>query len=368
MKSMQAVVKINDQAGPAGTALREVPVPEPAPGEARLRVRATAICGSDRHIWHWDPSVRHLIKPPRVYGHEFCGEIDAVGPEAGRHDLSPGQYVSAEMHVTCGKCDRCLAGQGHICRNTRIIGFHQDGAFAEYVIVPARNVVRLDREVVPLRVGAFLDALGNAVHTVQDHDLEGARLAILGYGPIGAMAAAIAHHGKAERIYILDVSDRAIEQAGRWKAQRGAETVTILRTGPGNAAEVTQRILDETGGGVDLVLEMSGAGAAINQALRIARNGGTISMLGIPSREAVTIERFARDFIFKGLSLHAIIGRRMFSTWDRMLELLAEGLDVASLVSHEYPGLESFADGMQAFDAHEALKVVFYPRGGDGPR
>ena len=363
---MQAVVKINDQGGEAGTAVREVPVPDPGPGEARLEVLATAICGSDRHIWHWDPSVRHMIRPPRIYGHEFCGRVDAVGRGGAETGLSSGDYVSAEMHVTCGTCDRCRAGQGHICRNTEIIGFHHDGAFAEYVIVPVRNVVRLDPKTVPLKVGAFLDALGNAVHTVQDHDLEGLRVAILGYGPIGAMAAAIAEHERARRIYIIDVNDRAIEQAESWRRARNADTITVLKTGSGTAAEVSQRILDETDGGVDLVLEMSGAGAAINQGFRIARMGGTLSMLGIPSREAVTIEHFARDFIFKGLSLHAIIGRRMFSTWERMLELLADGLDVASLVSHEYRGLEEFADGMLAFDTHEALKVVFYPNGSSG--
>jgi threonine 3-dehydrogenase len=303
------------------------------------------------------------VRPPRIYGHEFCGEVDELGPETGRGDLAPGDYVSAEMHVVCGTCRQCRAGQGHICRNTRILGFHEDGSFAEFLVVPAANVIRLDPGVVPLKVGAFLDALGNAVHTVQDHDLAGTRMAILGFGPIGAMAAAIAHHQRAERIYVLDVSRRAIEQAEAWRARKGTGSVTVLETGGDLTAAVDERILDETEGGVDLVLEMSGAESAINQGLRIARMGGTLSMLGIPGREAVTIEDFARDFIFKGLTLQAIIGRRMFSTWERMLELLADGLDVAPLVSHEYESLESFGEGMQAFDAHEALKVVFYPHG-----
>jgi threonine 3-dehydrogenase len=303
------------------------------------------------------------VRPPRIYGHEFCGEVDELGPETGRVDLAPGDYVSAEMHVVCGTCRQCRAGQGHICRNTRILGFHEDGSFAEFLVVPAANVIRLDPSVVPLKVGAFLDALGNAVHTVQDHDLAGTRMAVLGFGPIGAMAAAIAHHQRAERIYVLDVSRRAIEQAEAWRARKGTGSVTVLETGGDLTAAVDERILDETEGGVDLVLEMSGAESAINQGLRIARMGGTLSMLGIPGREAVTIEDFARDFIFKGLTLQAIIGRRMFSTWERMLELLADGLDVAPLVSHEYESLESFGEGMQAFDAHEALKVVFYPHG-----
>lgn len=357
---MRAVVKVDGRDGPAGTEVREVPIPEPGPGEVRLRVTAAAICGSDRHIYHWDPSVRRMIDTPLVYGHEFCGAIDAIGPSPGRDDLRPGAYATAEMHVTCGKCPECRSGLGHVCRNTEIIGFHRDGCFAEHVIVPARNVVLLDPDVVPVRVGAFLDALGNAVHTVQDHDLAGAKVAVLGYGPIGAMATAIAVHEGAERIYVIDVSARAIERAETWRAGSGSGGVSVLAGGPEADPRVVERIVDETGGGVDLVLEMSGAPAAINQALRIARMGGVISLLGIPRNEAVTIERFAEDFIFKGLSLHAIIGRRIFSTWERMLEMLAEGLDVSALVSHEYDGLERFVEGMEVFDRQEGQKVVFY--------
>lgn len=362
--SMQAIVKVDDRNGESGTRLREVPVPEPGTGEVRLRVVATAICGSDRHIYHWDPSVRHMVELPRVYGHEFCGEVEALGNAVDRDDLEPGDYVSAEMHVTCGTCTQCRTGQAHVCRYTEIIGFHRDGSFAEYVVVPARNVVRLDPGVVPPKVGAFLDALGNAVHTVQDHDLTGMTVAVLGYGPIGAMATAIAEHERAARVYVLDVSDRAIEQAERWKGSRGADGVTILRTGGQFAEETTARIVEETEGGVDLVLEMSGAESAVNQGLRIARMGGSISLLGIPTTERVTIENFAEDFIFKGLDLHAIIGRRLFSTWERMLDLLESGLDVTPLVSHEYGALDRFVEGMEAFDSHEALKVVIYPHGG----
>ena len=363
---MHAVVKVDEREGRAGTQLRDVAVPEPGKGEVRLKVRATAICGSDRHIYHWDPTVRDMIVPPRIYGHEFCGDIDALGASPGRTDLREGDYASAEMHVTCGVCPQCRAGQGHVCQRTRIIGFHQDGSFADYVIVPAQNVVRLDRAIVPLEVGAFLDALGNAVHTVQDHDIEGASVAVTGYGPIGAMAAAVAHHQRAARVYVIDVSESAISHAERWRREAKADNVTVLRTGADEAAGVDERIVDETGGGVDLVLEMSGAQAAINQALRIARMGGAVSLLGIPTKEAVTIDRFAGNVIFKGLTLQAIIGRRIFSTWDRMLELLADGLDLRSLVSHEYDGLGAFIEGMEAFDAHEALKVVFYPHGKNG--
>jgi threonine 3-dehydrogenase len=364
--TMPAVVKIDEREGPEGTEVREVAIPEPGEGEVRMKVRATAICGSDRHIYHWDPTVRDMIVPPRIYGHEFCGEIDAIGRSPGRNDLEEGSFASAEMHVTCGVCRQCRSGQGHVCRNTRIIGFHSDGSFAGYVIVPARNVVPLDPAVVPLQVGAFLDALGNAVHTVQDHELAGSTVAITGYGPIGAMAAAIVHHQEAARIYVIDISEKALERARRWREIKRADNVVVLHSGSDEAAAIEERILDETGGGVDLALEMSGAESAVNQALRVTRMGGNVSLLGIPTREAVTIQRFARDLIFKGLSLHAIIGRRIFSTWDRMLELLAGGLDVESLVSHEYEGLAAFIDGMEAFDAHDALKVVFYPHGKNG--
>lgn len=363
---MRAVVKVSEESGAAGTAVRDVSVPEPGPGQVRVRVVAAGICGSDRHIFHWDPSIRHMIRLPRVYGHEFCGIVDRIGAEVQREDLSEGDFVSAEMHITCGTCRACQHGQRHVCHNTKIVGFHFDGTFAEYVIVPATNIVRLDPDVVPPKVGAFLDALGNAVHTVQDYDLEGMRVAVLGYGPIGAMATAIADHVGVERAYVLDVMPKALDQARAWVSSRHTDVVTVVRTGGDATADATQRILDETNGGVDLVLEMSGAEAAINQGLRIVRGGGSLSMLGIPGREAVTIERFARDFVYKGSSMNAISGRRVFSTWDRMLELLADGLQVEDLVSHEYEDLEAFPDAMQAFDAHEALKVVLYPQGKNG--
>lgn len=363
---MRAVVKVSDESGAAGTAVRDVAVPEPGAGQVRVRVIAAGICGSDRHIFHWDPSIRHMIRLPRVYGHEFCGVIDRLGTDVADHDLAEGDFVSAEMHVTCGRCRPCKHGQRHVCQHTKIVGFHFDGTFAEYVVVPAANVVRLDRDVIPPRVGAFLDALGNAVHTVQDYDLEGMRVAVLGYGPIGAMATAIADHVGVERAYVLDVMPRALDQARSWVRSRETDAVTVLRTGGDDTAETTRRILDETEGGVDLVLEMSGAEAAINQGLRIVRGGGALSMLGIPGREAVTIERFARDFVYKGSTMHAISGRRVFSTWDRMLEWLADGLQVEDLVSHEYEDLEAFPEAMRAFDAHEALKVVLYPHGKNG--
>jgi threonine 3-dehydrogenase len=360
---MTAVVKTNGEAGEAGTEVLEVTVPEIGPGEVLLHVRATSICGSDRHIFHWDPPIRKSIQPPRVYGHEFCGQVAEVGKNAGRADLEPGDAASAEMHVTCGTCYLCRTGQGHICARTKILGFHEDGCFAEYVKVPAGNVIRLDTAVVPLKVGAFLDALGNAVHTVEDERVAGERVAILGYGPIGAMAAAIAEHMAAAEIYILDVSEHALRQARDWAAAKGAGNVRVLSTAPEAAERTVEEVLDRSRGGVDLVLEMSGAAPAINAGLKMLRNGGHMSLLGIPSKREITLADYTHDLIFKGVTLKAIIGRRMFSTWHRMLALLESGLDVSGIVSREFPSLDNFLEGMALFDSHEALKVVFYPDG-----
>jgi threonine 3-dehydrogenase len=360
---MTAVVKTTAEPGAAGTAVQEVDVPRIGPSEVLLRVRATSICGSDRHIYHWDPPIRRTVHPPRIYGHEFCGEVAEVGKEAGRTDLRSGDAVSAEMHVTCGTCYLCRTGQGHVCAQTRILGFHADGCFAEYVKVPAGNVIKLDRGSVPLKVGAFLDALGNAVHTVEEERVAGERIAILGYGPIGAMAAALGRHMAAAEITILDVSERALAQAREWSASVGADNVRVLSSASEALPSTIAEVLDRSHGGVDLVLEMSGAEAAINTGLKLLRNGGHMSLLGIPNRKEVTLADYTHDLIFKGVTLKAIIGRRMFSTWHRMLALLESGLDVSFIVSREFPSLDRFLDGMALFDSHEALKVVFYPDG-----
>jgi threonine 3-dehydrogenase len=360
-KTMQAVVKTKAAPGPGATEIRSVPVPKPGQAEVLIRVLATAVCGSDRHIYLWDPSMSSMVSPPRVYGHEFCGEIVAFGPGGARPHLFEGQYVSAEMHVTCGHCRPCRTGQRHICENTRILGVHGDGCFAQYVVVPAFNVVPLDRDVVPPKVGAFLDALGNAVHTTQVADLSGKSVAVLGYGPIGAMCAEIARVSGASHIAITDVNALAAAHARRWASKRGLANVTVLdltRTkDPAGSLKVA------TNGGADVVLELSGAEASINLGLAAARRGATVSLLGLPREKSVTIRDYTNDLIFKGLTLHAVIGRRVFDTWIKMLDLLAAGLDVADLVTNEFEGLENFHKAMPLLEDRSAMKVVFYPNG-----
>jgi threonine 3-dehydrogenase len=361
---MIAVVKSAPLDGPAGTEVRDCPIPRPGPGEVLIRVAAAAICGTDKHIYHWDPSIRPSVTPPRIYGHEFCGFVEEIGEGAGRsHEgaLSVGDYVSAEMHIICGECSQCRSGNGHICIRTRIYGLHEDGAFAEFVKVPASNVLKLPAYV-PLRVGAFLDALGNAVHTTQLVDLAGKSVAITGFGPIGAMSAAIAEHSGAAVVIVTDVSDHALETARRWAASRNfanLHTFNVRTTDPAEVKKAIDLITDQVG--VDVVCEMSGSSAAINFGLDIVRMGGTLSLLGLPAGHAVTIDDYTRNVIFKGVTMHGIIGRRMYSTWQRMLALLRSGLDVEWVVQATFDSLNEFHEGIARFDRHEALKVVFFP-------
>lgn len=360
---MQAVVKSAPVDGPTGTEIRDCPVPQPGPDEVLIRVAAAAICGTDKHIYHWDPSIRDAVHPPRIYGHEFCGFIEKLGDRAHREDLHEGDYVSSEMHVVCGECPQCRSGNGHICSHTRIYGMHEDGAFAEFVKVPATNVIRLG-PYVPLRVGAFLDALGNAVHTTQVVDLAGASVAITGFGPIGAMAASIAEHSGASIVVVTDISDHSLETARRWAASRDFDNLHAFNVRTTDAASVREAIRALTDGtGVDVVLEMSGAPTALNFGLDIIRNGGTVSLLGLPKGRAMTIDDYTKNVIFKGITLRGIIGRRMFGTWQRMLALLRSGLDVEWVVQSTFDSLREFHEGMGRFDRSEALKVVFFPEG-----
>jgi threonine 3-dehydrogenase len=364
--TMTAVVKTKPAPGPSATEIKTVPVPVPGQAEVLIKVIATAVCGSDKHIYQWDPSMASMVQTPRIYGHEFCGEIVAFGPGGKRPHLEIGQYVSAEMHVTDGSCRPCLTGRRHICENTKILGVHADGCFAQYVKVPAFNVVPLDRyrKLIPPKVGAFLDALGNAVHTTQVADLSGTSVAVLGYGPIGAMCAEIARISGAAFIAITEVNALAAAHARKWAKERGANHVTVIEIP--RTKDPVGSVRDATGGGADVVLELSGAESSINLGLAAARRGAVISLLGIPRDKAVTIKDYTNDLVFKGLTLHAIIGRRIFDTWIKMLDLFRAGLDVEDLVTNEFEGLEKFHDAMELLDDRRAMKVVFWPNGKRG--
>ena len=360
---MKAIVKTAASGGPSGTEIRDVPRPVPGEGEVLIRVAAAAVCGTDKHIYHWDPSIRDRFEVPRIYGHEFCGFVEQVGPGVTRKDLAEGDYISAEMHVVCGECPQCRTGNGHICQKTKIYGLHGDGAFAEYVKVPATNVIPLDARYVPIEVGALLDALGNAVHTTQVVDLAGKSVAITGFGPIGAMAAAIAEHCGASTVIVTDISDHSLETARRWAAARKFSNLHVFNVATTGLDEIRGAVGGLTEGGVDVLLEMSGAASAVNLGLDILRPGGFMSILGLPAGRSMKIEDYSRNVVFKGITIQGIIGRRMYDTWQRMLSLLRAGLDVRWVVQAEYDSLDGFHDGIAKFDRHEALKVVFYPAG-----
>jgi threonine 3-dehydrogenase len=360
---MQAVVKTGPGPGPTHTEVREVPIPVPGPGQVRLKVIATAVCGTDKHIYGWDPSIQSAVKPPRIYGHEFCGTIDTFGPKVEKMGLAEGDYVSCEMHVVCGHCRPCRTGNGHVCVNTKILGLHGDGCFAQYVVVPASNLIPLDPKVAPPKIGAFLDALGNAVHTTQVVDLSGRSVAVLGYGPIGAMCASIAEVSGASHLFITDVTSHAVRSAESWARKRRLSNVTVFDLSKVAPDDVVKKVHDATEGGVDVVLEIAGAEPSVNLGLRLVRYGGFLSLLGLPRGKDITLHDYTKNVIFKGVTIQGIIGRRMYSTWYKMLDLLRAGLDVDYLVSREYDSLEPFHEGMNLLESRRAMKIVFYPNG-----
>ena len=244
-----------------------------------------------------------------------------------------------------------------------VLRVNRAGCFAEYLSLPASNVFRIPHEI-PDKIASFFDPLGNAVHTTQVCDLAGKSVAITGFGPIGAMAAAIAEHSGASTVIVTDVSDAALETARRWAAGRGFANLHAFNVRTKDPKDVKKSIEAITEGvGVDFVAEMSGSSAAINFALDIVRMGGFLSLLGLPAGHSVTIENYTRNVIFKGVTMQGIIGRRMYSTWQRMLSLLQSGLDVEWVVQATFDSLQEFHEGMGRFDRHEALKVVFFPEG-----
>ena len=334
----------------------DLTVPEPQPGEVRIKVAAAGICGTDVHICSGDPSLNDLIAPPVTLGHEFCGHIDKLGDGVDEIEYPLGTYVSAEMHEVCGVCPACVNGAYHACATARIRGINLDGAFAEFVVVSAGNVVKLPKDL-PLQVGAILDALGNAVHTTLKVPVEQKKVAVVGFGPIGALCGEVASFVGAEHIYVVDVADKALARARAWVIRRDlGDRVTVVD----GREKPVEAIVEATKGGVDVALEISGHPVGINNAIKMTRPAGHIVNLGLPKADSVSLEGFSTNYIFKGLTMHAVIGREMFRTWDQMLDLLNRGLDVSHLVSAEMP-LEQFGTGVDRFGAGLEQKVVLVP-------
>lgn len=346
VKTMQALIKAEH--GP-GLRLDEVPVPRPGKGQALVRVEATSVCGTDLHIYRWDDWAQGRIKAPRLIGHEFCGTVVEIHGE--RKDIHAGDYVSAEGHISCMDCFHCLTGQAHICDRVDILGVDVDGCFAEYVVVPAANLWKLDPSI-PRDIGAIHDPLGNAVHTALSADLSGRSVAITGCGSIGLFAVAICKMAGASLIVATDISDTRLELARRLGAHL---PVNVSRDDP-----VRQAKAATDGLGVEVLLEMSGFPQAIYQGFAMLRGGGTACLLGIPSHPVEI--NLTRDIIFKAATVKGINGRRMFATWYQMTALLKSGLDVSSVITHRMP----MADFDEAFDllgSGKSGKIVFWPTG-----
>jgi threonine 3-dehydrogenase len=343
--TMQAVVKAH--AAP-GIELREVPVPTPGPGEVLVRVQSASVCGTDLHIFNWDPWAQGRIHPPLIPGHEFAGAVAGVG--RGVTTVKEGDLVSAEMHVACGKCMQCRTGQAHICQHVRILGVDADGAFASYAIIPETNIWKLSPEIPP-EYASLLDPLGNAVHTVLAGPIAAQTVAVTGCGAIGLFSIAVAKACGAAKVFAIEVNARRRAVA----AQMGADMVLDPATD-----NVEEMVLEATGGtGVDVLLEMSGHPTAIRMGFALLRTGGRASLLGIPSRPFEL--DFAKDIIFKGAIVQGINGRKMFETWFQMEALLSAGkLDLGPAITHRLK-LSEFPQAMELLRTGEAIKVVMRP-------
>jgi threonine 3-dehydrogenase len=370
--------------------------PEPRVGhsDVKIRVEAASICGTDQSIYQITsrPGMRDEMLAynggdvaryqPIIVGHEFCGEVAELGEDVDPGLVRIGDYVTSEMHISCGHCQQCRTGQRHICKNIRVKGLHLDGAFAEYVVVPSENLINLEdfggREIIPPRFGAFLDALGNAVHTVMEGGVEGKTVAILGCGAQGLMAAAVARTLGATRIYITDFSNphgsfSAEHLAKRFETARelGADFCfdTNQEAAPGQRKELFERASNEHGGGIDVILEMSGAEAAYNDAGGLVKNGGQILLLGIPARPLRSFD-FGKYAVWKGVTIKGIFGRRMFETWHAMLDLLASEKSqlkerLEKIITREPVPLSEFERGFEMVRSHEAVKLFLAPDGGN---
>ena len=347
---MRAVVKAS--AGP-GAEIREVPVPACGPAQLLLQVKRAGVCGTDLHIHSWDRWSQGRIKPPVTLGHEFVGEIVEIG--AGVTEFQLGERVSCESHIVCNHCIACRTGNGHVCENTRILGVDVNGGFAEYVTVPAVNAWRAPGNI-PIEVAAVMEPLGNAVHTAFAGPISGCNLAVTGCGPIGLFAIGVAKAAGAARVFASDVSPYRLDLARQMKAD------AVIDVSKESLVDRCRELTD--GAGLDGVLEMSGSPAAMRDGLQALRSGGRLSYLGLP-KEPFELD-WNRLVIFKGATIHGIIGRRMYETWYQMHNLLSSGrLDIRPTITHIMP-MERFEDAIGLLAAGKAGKVVLIPWGEEG--
>lgn len=337
---MKALVKSKPE---RGLWLEEVPVPAVGVNDVLIHVKKAAICGTDHHIYQWDAWAQKTIRTPMIVGHEYVGTIASLGE--GVKNFRVGERVTAEGHIACGHCRNCWRGKQHICENTIGVGVHRDGCFAEYISVPAGNVLRIS-EYIPDDIVAVMDPFGNAAHTALSFPVLAEDVLITGAGLIGCMAVAVCKFAGARNIVVTDVNEYRLKLA----EEMGATMAVDPRSS--KLADVMKEIGITKG--FDVGLEMSGSPAAFNDMIANMYNGGKIALLGIlPETTTVPWDRI----IFKGLFLKGIYGREMFETWYQMEQMLLSGLDISPIITHRYP-FEEFEKGFAAMESGECGKVV----------
>jgi len=336
---MKALVK----AGPEkGLRLQDVPVPEAGLNDVLIRILKTSICGTDVHIWNWDEWARKTIPVPMVVGHEFVGVVEAFGENV--HGYQPGDLVSGEGHVVCGRCRNCLAGRRHLCAKTSGVGVNREGAYAQYLSIPVTNVWACDPSI-PLEVLSCFDPLGNATHTALSFDVLGEDVLITGAGPIGIMAAAIARHAGARYVVVTDVNPYRLELAGRMNITRTLDVRTESIADAQKALGMKE--------GFDVGMEMSGSPQAFRDMLKSMCHGGKIAMLGI----LPPMEVDWSTVVFNGLTLKGIYGREMYETWYKMTVMIQGGLDITPVITHRFHYTE-FREAFDVMRSGQSGKVV----------
>ncbi|MGQ0811518.1 MAG: L-threonine 3-dehydrogenase [Nitrospiraceae bacterium] len=344
---MKAVVKL---AAEPGLTLTDWPDPKPGPFDVVVRVKATSLCGTDYHIYSWDDWAQERIRPPRIIGHELCGEVIEIGADVSM--AAVGDYVAAESHLTCGRCLQCRTGQAHVCKNYRILGVDRDGSFAQYVTLPERVIWNTSPDLPP-ELACLQEPLGNAVDAALAEEVTGHTVFIAGCGPTGLFAAAVARISGAAVIIASDTSDYRLGLA----KQLGVDHVLNAKTDAPDV--IAAAILDITGGeGVDTALEMSGHPTALHQSFRAVKNGGRVTLFGIPTGP-VSVD-LPNDIIFKGIRVYGVTGRRLFRTWYRLAGLFKAGLNIRPVITHTFP-LSDFTRGFELIQSGQCGKVILYP-------
>ena len=339
---MKALVKAKAE---RGIWMEDIAKPEVGHNDVLIKVKRTAICGTDIHIFKWDDWAKATIPVPMAVGHEFSGEIVDMGIEVKGYEI--GDRVSAEGHITCGYCRNCRAGRRHLCMNTVGVGVNRPGAFAEYIAVPAFNAFKLP-DAITDDLAAILDPLGNATHTALSFDLVGEDVLITGAGPIGIMAVAIARYAGARHVVITDVNDYRLELARKMGATRAINVSTQSIDDTMNELGMVE--------GFDVGMEMSGNPQAFRDMLHTMHHGGKIAILGIPPGD-MAIDW--NDVIFKGLILKGIYGREMFETWYKMSSMLQSGLDIEPVITHHF-GIDEFEPAFQLMESGQSGKVILH--------